>query len=604
MAATDRRRFLLNSAGAGLAAATGVPLLGGCWGEEVYTPTDTYDAIVVGGGAAGAIVAAKLALAGAGAKRILVVEAGGPTTASLGGTAWPAWAPPGRRDLTIFDVPGSYSQLAWTPLAAPYQLAETAFTYQGIGLGGNCAFNGMLFQTNPPQVFARHWPAGWQWADLAPHFDRVRQRMPVTNTPSTDGAAQNTGPADIVHPLYAAQGWTATDTSRPFGAQGAYSRPYVVAQNGRRAGPISGYLEAVAPGGVPIPGLEILTYAKATRIDFDGRGNALAVRYDRRPGLDQALPAVAGAARLRPGGIVVLAAGALMTPRLLLLSGVGPRGREQEIFPGQTRTPFAIDNPRIGTGLFDHVLTMLAYDYGGPTPYRAYDYADYAANAGDLARYLANGSGPYAQYQPVSILNVRAGSDTPDVEVFLNPNGAGAPGGPWWTPRTFCAFVMLLDPKARGVLAIDAKDNVGHPPLYLPDTADGNADAALMAQSVFDLIALFARDTALRILFGPGSASHPNLRPNVLADVRQYVTGPSPVDNVHFNRLVTNHWGGTAPLTDGPGGVDPDTLVVRGTGNVAVVDASLLPSSVAAHPVGTIMAVADRAGDILAKRWG
>jgi len=125
-----------------------------------------------------------------------------------------------------------------------------------------------------------------------------------------------------------------------------------------------------------------------------------------------------------------------------------------------------------------------------------------------------------------------------------------------------------------------------------------------MAQSVFDLIALFARDPALRILFGPGSASHPNLRPNVLADVRQYVTGPSPVDNVHFNRLVTNHWGGTAPLTDGPGGVDPDTLVVRGTGNVAVVDASLLPSSVAAHPVGTIMAVADRAGDILAKRWG
>ena len=52
-----------------------------------------------------------------------------------------------------------------------------------------------------------------------------------------------------------------------------------------------------------------------------------------------------------------------------------------------------------------------------------------------------------------------------------------------------------------------------------------------------------------------------------------------------------------------PGGVDPTTLILRGTKNVAVVDASLIPTVVPAHPVGTIMAIADRAGDILAARW-
>lgn len=52
-----------------------------------------------------------------------------------------------------------------------------------------------------------------------------------------------------------------------------------------------------------------------------------------------------------------------------------------------------------------------------------------------------------------------------------------------------------------------------------------------------------------------------------------------------------------------PGGTDPATLLVRGTSNIAVVDASLIPTCVAAHPVGTIMAIADRAGDILASRW-
>jgi len=124
-----------------------------------------------------------------------------------------------------------------------------------------------------------------------------------------------------------------------------------------------------------------------------------------------------------------------------------------------------------------------------------------------------------------------------------------------------------------------------------------------MTQTMFDIIQLLAKDPALTIVFGPGSSSHPHLRPNVLADIREYLTGPTPVNDVHFNRLVTNHWGGTAVLTDGPGGVDPGTLILRGTKNVAVVDASLLPTNVTAHPVGTIMAVADRAGDVLAAQW-
>jgi len=137
----------------------------------------------------------------------------------------------------------------------------------------------------------------------------------------------------------------------------------------------------------------------------------------------------------------------------------------------------------------------------------------------------------------------------------------------------------------------------------LPGTPDGVADTTLMAQAVFNMIQLFAQDPSLKIVFGPGGLSHPNLNPNSLVDVRQYVTGPSPVDGVYFNRLITNHFGGTAALSDGPGGVDPRTIIVRGTENVAVVDASLIPTIVPAHPVGTIMAVADRAGDILAARW-
>jgi len=594
-----RREILLRGGRAGLAVGIGVPLVAGCWGEDVNEAAGAYDVIVVGGGAAGAIVAARLQRASKGKKRILVIEAGGPTLAATGGTAYPSWVPPGRRDLTMFDVPGEYSQIPFTPFGTPYQLTETLFTFQGIGLGGNSAFNGMLYQTNPASTFDQRWPSGWHWADLEPYYQRVRQKVPVSNTPSTDGAPQNAGPADIAHPLYAQAGFIEADTSRAIPAGGGYSRPYVATVNGRRAGPISGWFEEVAPAGVPLPGLEILTYAKAALIQFDASGSALAVRYDKRDGLDQAQAGVAGRARLRAGGLLVMAAGALATPRLLLLSGVGPRGREAEMFPGQSRPAFAIDNPRVGVGVFDHVISMIAYGYDGSVPYSAYDYGDYTANASDLARYLANGSGPYAQYQPVSLLQWGYQSQTPNVEVFLNPNGAGAPRGPYWGPRTFSAFVMLLDPKARGLVTLDAKGNVNNPAIFLPDTAEGAADISLMAQATFDLIHLLAKDPALKIVFGPGSASHPNLRPTVLADVRTYVTSPSPVDNVYYSRLPANHWGGTAVLSSGPGGVDPATLVLRGTTNVAVVDASLHPTSTPCHPIGTVMAIAERAGDML-----
>ena len=242
-----RRDFLIRTGRAGLAVSIGTPLLGACYGEDVYEPTGVYDVIIVGGGAAGLIVATKLQRASSGKKRILLIEAGGPTTAAIGGKAYPPWVPTGRTDLTMFDVPGSYSQLAWTLFGTPYQLTETLWTYQGTGLGGNSVFNGMLFQTNPPAVFDQRWPALWHWSDMAPYFERVRARIPVTSTPSTDGVAQISGPATIVHPLYASAGWTETDTSRPFGGTGAYSRPYVAAKDGRRAGPITGYFPTIAP---------------------------------------------------------------------------------------------------------------------------------------------------------------------------------------------------------------------------------------------------------------------------------------------------------------------------------------------------------------------
>ena len=494
----SRREFLRRAGQLSLAVGVGAPLTGlaGCGSsaQSVSQASGGYDAIIVGGGTAGAIVATKLQVASRGKKRILIIEAGGPTSAAIGGDAFPPWIPSGRTDLTIFDVPGEYSLMAFQPLGAPYQLTETPFTYQGIGLGGNSMFNGMLFQTNPNQVFDASWPIGWQSADMAPYFQRVRQNVPITNTPSTDGTGYNTGPATIIHPLYANNGWVEGDTSQPFDGPGIYSRPYVAATNGRRAGPISGYFQPIDPGGVPAKGLEILTFAKALKIDINQSGKARAVHYSKRDSLNQSQPGKAGTASLRPGGIVIMAAGALVTPRLLFLSGIGPQGIESQIFPGRSVEPFKIDNQLVGVGLYDHVMTMVTYEYSGAVPYQAYSYGNFTGNAADLQNYLANGSGPYAQYQPVSILNYELGSNIPNIEIFLNPNGAGTLGGEYFGPRTLSAYVMLLNPQARSLVILDTNNNVNFPQIYLPKTPEGNADTTLMTQAVFDMIQLFAQD--------------------------------------------------------------------------------------------------------------
>ena len=74
--------------------------------------------------------------------------------------------------------------------------------------------------------------------------------------------------------------------------------------------------------------------ARPTKIQFNSSGEALGVEiFNGAPGWTNPTPALAASRNMRPGGLLVMAAGALVTPRLLLLSGVGPRGREAEIFP-------------------------------------------------------------------------------------------------------------------------------------------------------------------------------------------------------------------------------------------------------------------------------
>jgi len=289
----------------------------------------------------------------------------------------------------------------------------------------------------------------------------------------------------------------------------------------------------------------------------------------------------------------VLAGGALMTPRLLLLSGVGPFARHDEIFADGFSVPFHIDNPGIGMSLFDHVATGLVYEYTGSVPpYRAYHYDDYAANGADLTRYVGSRSGSYAQYGPVSVMHARLlAPRQANVEVFVNPFGAGASSGRYNGPHSFSAYTMLLRPRARR-----DEDQPRHLRRVSADLSDerGRRGADVGRRAAADLPVSHESQPDLGVW--PGRALTSRLESGQAGRRQQARPGLRSRGRRLLRPPDHQPLGGTCPLG---GGIDPATLRVEGTQNVHVVDASLHPAPLFAHPVATIMAVAEKASDLL-----
>lgn len=561
-----------------------------------------FDYIIVGAGASGVIVAQRLVEAG---KKVLLIEAGGPTSKAVGGNDYPEYIKDGSR--TIFDVPGEYGNIAWLAKGDKYKIKEAGFTYQGMGYGGNTQFNGMLFQMAPAYDFDKNWPTGWKSGDLRPYAERILGKMNVTNKPSADGKHYLSAGADAVHAAYKKNGFAEKDSSVLGGiGDRYYSYPYVVSKNGLRGGPVEAYLESIVDerGESRVANFTIFRLCKVDKILFDSKvkNKAVGVSLVRRKelkDLDNSGEKKAEVALLKSGGRVILAAGALITPRLLLLSGIGPKARAGEIYKDGFSAPIHIDNPNLAVGLHDHVGSMISYEYTGENTYKTYNYALYAENAKDIERFIKDNVGPYTQFGPVSVAHDSVGSSDgqANVEYFVNALGAGTAGQPYHTSKDFSVFTMLLRPKARDVLHIGKDSFVQYPMLYLTN----DEDLTLMAQAVQKLIRVMKSNPNFKLKLGPGGLSHPNMNAENLQDVKNYLAAWDPFRTpngsaAHFSRLIMNHWGGTAPIGKA---VNAKTLVVEGTQNIHVVDASLIPAPLSAHPVATIMAIAEKAADDL-----
>ncbi|KAG8897456.1 hypothetical protein FRC01_011329, partial [Tulasnella sp. 417] len=157
-----------------------------------------YDYVVVGAGNCGLVVADRLSEAG---KNVLLIERGGPSTYDTGGRDFAPWLT--GTQLTRFDVPGLFE--AMFSSSNPYWWCNDMSVFAGCLIGGGAAINGALYWYPPDIDFstANGWPSDWQSQNTA--LNKLKAKLPYTQTPSTDGQLYLTQVYDVVKQLLTPQ---------------------------------------------------------------------------------------------------------------------------------------------------------------------------------------------------------------------------------------------------------------------------------------------------------------------------------------------------------------------------------------------------------------
>jgi choline dehydrogenase-like flavoprotein len=519
---------------------------------------EAYNYIVVGAGTAGCVLAARLTEEpGA---RVLLLEAGSAerTRAMAVPSAWP-------------ENLGSAAD--WGYVTTSQAAAGPLLYPRGRALGGSGAINAMAHVRGHPASYDR-WAAsgapGWGFADLLPYFrrtERAEGRDPARLDRTLRGTA---GPIRVApagadrHPVARAfaealtrNGCPVTDDLSGRVREGVAWADLAIA-DGERVSPADGYLRPV----LSRPNLDVATSCVVTRLNTR-HGRCTGVSYVRHGVAADAVvdaPAGASAAGEAVGeavGEVILAAGAIGSPYLLLRSGIGPAGplRALGIDP-------VADIPGVGENLQDHPTAKVCCATPVPPPVSRYNYGEtYAALRSDLA------------------------GEVPDLHLF--PILLPLPPGAGFAPPAagFLLVAAAMTPDSRGTVRLASLDA---PPLIDPGFLTDERDLDRLAAGL-----KMVRRAAAQASFGDAVELYPGPEVSTDAALRGYIRRT--VDSYY-------HPVGTCRMGSGDDAVVDPELRVRGVAGLRVADASIMPLIPNAHPHATILAIAERAAALISGR--
>lgn len=524
---------------------------------------EDWDYIIVGAGSAGCVLANRLSADPS--HRVLLIEAGG-------------------ADISPYiHVPAAIIRCVGNPTLDWCLLAEPDSSRNGVVdlwpagkvLGGSSSINGMLFVRGQPADFdawSRMGNHGWSYEELLPYF----RRMETTSfgDPIVRGRA---GPMHVSrlrtrHPLGEVFAAALQDLGLPHNMDyngrdnEGVAEPQVTQKRGARFSASRAFLWPVRSRS----NLRIEKRTRCLRLTFaDGRctGAEIQCGNDVR--------------KVRARREVILSAGTLATPKILMLSGIGPGAQLQEHGIG-----VRVDSPAVGENLLEHPNALVSADVNVPT-------YNVAINSASIARHMANWllfrRGPATSPYPHAVAFFRSHPDKP------HPN-LQALFGPYAFAQTEHGIVPYLKPAVTAVVNTTHPRNPGRIRLRSADPESAPIIEHRLLESAEDIAELTAGCRLMRLVFQSS-----NFKPYI---VGERMPGPgvqSDDEWAEYLRRTTTlgyHPVGTCRMGADAHSVVTPSLAVRGVEGLRVADASIMPTLISANTHAATMMIGERAADL------
>lgn len=522
-----------------------------------------FDYIIVGAGSAGCVLADRLTEDGQ--NTVLLLEYGG-------------------SDKSVFiqmpsalSIPMNSPKYDWGYHTEPEPRLNNRrmHTPRGKVLGGSSSINGLVYIRGNAMDFegwAAEGAAGWAYCDVLPYFKKAETRAEGGDEYRGGNGKLHTTYGPLKNPLYNAfieagkqAGYPVTQDVNGYQQEG-FGRMDMTAYKGRRWSAANAFLKPAKNR----PNLTIHSHSLASRIIFEGK-DAVGVEYTRG--------GVKTTARARRE--IILAAGAINSPQLLLLSGIGPAAQLQAL-----GIPVVADRPGVGANLQDHL--EFYFQVACKQPITLYSKMNPLAKALIGARWLLrhDGLGATNHFESCGFIRSRPGIPYADIQYHFLPVAVRYDGRAIATQHGFQAHVGPMRSKSRGAITLKSPDPTAPPRIvfnYMSHEDDWVEMRACvrLTREIFSQPA-FAEFAGAEI--SPGA--------NVVTDdqIDSFIAGA--VESAYHPSGTCKMGNPADPMTV----VAPDTRVI-GVNRLRVADSSIMPRVTTGNLNAPTIMIGEKAAD-------
>jgi choline dehydrogenase len=528
-------------------------------------PRDVFDYVVVGAGTAGCVLASRLSEDPH--TRVAVIEAGPPDRHPLIHIPATVAAAIGRPGLNWRFVTVPQGHLAGRSIPIP----------RGHVLGGSGSINGMVYFRGHPTDFD-DWAAagnpGWSYREVLPYFLRSEH-----NEDYPDSAYHgHGGPMNVTHikrpnPMTPAffeamrgLGFKRTDDFNGPTSEGYGPRQGTIL-NGRRVSTATAYLRPASRRS----NLSILTDTRA-----------LEILIDNRRAVGVGVLSAAGERRLSARREVIVSAGAILSPHILMLSGIGDQEELRTAGIGMKQ-----HLPGVGANYHDHLAVAVLMEMKNSDSY-GISWRATPRNIANLLEYALFRTGPLASnvFEATGFIRTLTELSRPDIQVVFQAARRNRGTFPFPLGHGFAISIVGLYPKSRGRVRL-ASSNPLAAPLVDPQLLSHPDDVAMMMRGLkvgrqATRASSFARYRAVEVQPGPGVEDEAAL-----------------LEYIRTAAATVHHPCGSCRMGPDDKAVVDEKLRVHGVEALRVVDASVFPHVVGGNTNAAVVMIAEKAADMI-----